>query len=175
MASEMNYVWGSEAILWGNEVTDKYTMKLLKPNAGRFGCLSLQYHEEKDESWTIMVGEVWALLVIDGLVCTKILKPGDFQNIPAKTIHRLMGLAQHVRVLEASSLDKHAADTNKPKDVTRLDCVFGRESIDYEDQEIVQTCLKYTEEAIEYFIKGVEPPQYHPERFSNLNLFSIDN
>jgi len=172
---EDSYVWGSEAILWGNEPTDKYTVKLLKPNAGRFGCLSLQYHEKKDESWVVMNGQVWALLVINDTVCTKILKPGDFQNIPAKTIHRLMGLTRHVRVLEASSLDEHAADKNKEKDVVRLDCVFGRESKAHHDPKIVELCLEYTEEAAQCFIKEEDPPQYHPELFMRLNLLCIDN
>ena len=151
---------------------DQYTVKILEPKVGRFGCLSLQYHNKKDETWVVIQGKVWALIVReDNTVCTKIMKAGDVQNLPAGMIHRLMGLTEDCRVLEASSLDAHAADKNAPKDVVRLDCVYGRHTENTIDPKITQLCKDYTEEAIMAVIKGEEVPEHNPERFADVNVF----
>ena len=166
------WVWGNERILWGQNSSDKYTVKILEPKVGRFGCLSLQYHDNKDETWVVIQGEVWALIVReDGTVCTKIMKPGDVQNLPSGMIHRLMGVTEDCRVLEASSLDEHAADKSVEKDVVRLDCVYGRHTKNSIDSKITNLCKKYTEEAIIAVINECPIPQYYPERFADVNVY----
>jgi len=166
------WIWGNEHLIWGNSPTDQYTVKILEPHVGRFGCLSLQYHNKKDETWVVLQGEVWALIVReDDTVCTRILKPGDVQNLPAGMVHRLMGLTEDCRVLEASSLDAHGADKSVPKDVERLDCVHGRDVEATIDPKIIETCVAYTEEAILAVIRDQPVPTYNSDRFADVNVF----
>lgn len=146
------YVWGSERILWGNSLSHKYTYKLLMPKVGRDGCLSLQSHKDKSETWLVVKGKVWSLTIKDWKIQTKILNEGDSLSIEAGTIHRLMGLTEGCIVAEASTPDRHAADKSITKDVTRWHCVFGREcsmppSGEYE-KELILAAIKLTEEAI---------------------------
>ena len=128
--------------------------------------MSLQYHHEKSETWLVLRGTAWALIVVDGVVCTRVMKPGDIQNLPTGTIHRLMGISSDVRVAEPSTPDRHAADKKVPKDVVRLDCVLGREcATPRNDAErvIVEQCRAVTEEAIVAIEKGKFPPEHTPE------------
>lgn len=128
------WVWGKETIIWGFDSSHQYTFKVLEPKKGKEGMLSLQYHHQKSESWYQLRGSAWALLVIDSVICTRILTPGDIQNIPTGTIHRLMALTDDCQVLEPSTPDKHAADKSLPKDVVRLDCILGRPISEPRDQ-----------------------------------------
>lgn len=157
------WVWGRELIVWGYDPSHRYTFKILEPKKGRQGCLSLQYHDEKSETWLCIRGTAWALVVADGKVCTRLMRPGDIQVLPAGVIHRLMGVTDDVQVAEPSSVDIHAADKETAKDVIRLHCVMGREAAparsEYE-KNIVRKCIEYTEEAIIAIEKGDLPVEH---------------
>ncbi len=159
---EDEWVWGKETLLWGYESEHAYTLKLLKPKKGRDGCLSLQYHHQKSESWYVLHGRAWALIIQDGEVITRIMQTGDFQNLPTGTIHRLMGLSDDVVVLESSTPDAHAADKTAKKDVVRLHCVHGRECESFDDPEkqaLVHKAIEVTETAISAINSGGCPAE----------------
>ena len=121
-----NWAWGKETIIWGSQPQDQYTFKLLAPKKGKEGMLSLQYHHHKSETWFQLKGIGWALVIVNNTVCTRLMYPGDIQNLPTGTIHRLMAVTDDCQVLEPSTPDKHAADKTAAKDIVRLHCVFGR-------------------------------------------------
>ena len=107
--------WGWE-LIWAE--TDAYVGKLLFIRAGE--ALSLQYHEEKHESWLVRegrarleLGEVGAeeLEAID-------IKAGDALRYPAHTVHRITAIDDTL-VLEVS--------TAHLDDVVRLEDRYGRE------------------------------------------------
>lgn len=159
-----DWIWGTETIIWGFESSHKYTFKVLAPKKGRLGCLSLQYHHEKSESWFQYTGIGWALLIIEDTVCTRLLRPGDIQNIETGTIHRLMGVTDDCRVLEPSTPDKHAADKSVTKDVVRLHCVLGREvspARDAKEVSLIEKAVLYTEEAIKSIESGSLPVEHN--------------
>lgn len=170
------WVWGTETIIWGFDPAHQYTFKVLAPKRGRDGCLSLQYHHEKSESWLQYRGTSWALLVIDGEVCTRLLRPGSLQNIPTGTIHRLMGVTDDCMVLEPSTPDKHAADKSVPKDVVRLHCTLGREvSAPRNDVEksIIDRAIEVTEEACRAIAQGQMPKEYNLDKLLGISGFEL--
>jgi len=106
---------------WGHELwwahTEKYVGKLLFISAGH--RLSLQYHEQKDETVYLQSGTL--VLVVDegaGLV-EKTLAPGESYRIRPGTKHRMVAVTDCV-VLEAS--------TPEVDDVVRLEDAYGRRS-----------------------------------------------
>lgn len=155
-----NWVWGNEILVWGFKPEHEYTCKILEPKAGRLGCLSLQYHLKKSESWVVLRGIVWALIIQDEVISTRIMRVGDIQNLPAGTIHRLMGFSNDAQVIEASTPDRHAADKTIEKDVKRLHCVFNR-PLDpvrnKKEQELVAEAIALTEDAISAYDSGSLP------------------
>lgn len=158
--------WGNELVIWGYSPEHKYTFKILEPKKGRAGCLSLQYHHEKSESWLCVRGIAWALVVVADQVCTRILRAGDVQNLPTGCIHRLMGVSDDVQVAEPSTPDRHAADKSAPKDVVRLHCVLGRDVAKARtpaEATIVTRAIEITEEAIAAIEKGTIPKEYNPQ------------
>ena len=159
-----SYIWGDEEILWGFDSSHKYTYKILKPKPGELGCLSLQRHEEKDETWLGISGLGWGILVdLDRrLIRTRLIKPNMHINIPAGTIHRLMGIDTSFAVAESSTLDEHAADKEKVKDVIRLDCIYGRECAkprNLLEEKAVKLCINFTKRAIKSIEKGSLPKE----------------
>jgi len=171
-----SWPWGSETILWGFKSDHQYTFKVLEPKQGRAGCLSLQYHHQKSESWFVLRGEVWALVVVDGIVCTRVMRPGDIQNLPTGVIHRLMGISEDAQVLEPSTPDLHAADKSQPKDVVRLHCVLGRDVSaprTPQEGELVRECVKITEDAIAAIEQGSQPEQLNDSRLIGATGFSL--
>ena len=157
-----HWVWGTETILWGFDPEHQYTFKVLAPKKGKEGCLSLQYHNEKSETWFQFKGLSWALVVVDESVCTRVLKPGDVQTIPKGAIHRLMGLSDDCQVLEPSTPDKHAADKSVQKDVIRLHCYLGREAAaprTEDEKKIVQRAIDISNEAIKAVERGELPQE----------------
>lgn len=168
--------WGNEIIIWGFDPSHKYTFKILEPKRGREGCLSLQYHHVKSESWLLLRGTAWALVAFDDKVCTRILRPGDIQNLGAGTIHRLMGVSDDVRVAEPSTPDAHAADKTAVKDVVRLHCVFGRPvtaARDEKERRLIERCIKVTEDAISQIEKGKVPEELNRELLNFHGAYSL--
>jgi mannose-6-phosphate isomerase len=109
---------------WGHELwfahTDRYAGKLLHVDAGH--RLSLQYHQDKDESSYLLSGR---LLLIQGnsadhLVESEIGPGGLWRNEPG-TVHTIEALEDSV-VIEVS--------TPEVDDVVRLDDRYGRETLD---------------------------------------------
>ena len=102
--------WGHE-IRWA--INEKYLGKILHINAG--SRLSLQYHEQKDE--TIYVMEGTAVVHLDGK--THILSSGDSLRIQPGQIHRFCAPDEcHVKLIEVS--------TPEIDDVVRVEDDYGR-------------------------------------------------
>ena len=106
--------WGWE-LVWAE--TETYVGKLLFIRAGE--ALSLQYHEEKDESWLVREGRVRIDLGAPGSELETIeVEPGAAFHLPPGTVHRLTAI-EDTLVLEVS--------TPHLDDVVRLDDRYGRE------------------------------------------------
>jgi mannose-6-phosphate isomerase len=105
--------WGSETI-WA--VTDQYVGKVLHIKAGQ--ALSLQYHNQKDETIHLLSGEMMYRVKIDGELRDVKLKAGEsYRNEPG-TVHQMEAVTD-CDVLEAS--------TPQLDDVVRLSDRYGRE------------------------------------------------
>ena len=106
--------WGWE-LWWAH--TDRYVGKILFIKAGE--QLSLQYHEQKDETIYIQEGEmVFIVDTQDGEGLRELhMKPGDAFHVQPGTVHRMRALTD-VLVLEAS--------TPEVEDVVRLEDSYGR-------------------------------------------------
>lgn len=170
------WIWGDEVIVWGYDPAHKYTVKIVEPKKGRPGCLSLQYHREKSETWIVLRGCVWGLLIIDGTVCTRLMRPGDIQNVDTGIIHRLMGVGDDAQVLEPSTPDRHSADKNIAKDVVRLHCVFGREVSkprDAAEAQLVAQAVTVTEAAIQAIEAGKLPLELNTELLRGRGAYRI--
>lgn len=161
---EDEWVWGREKIVWGFDPAHQYTFKILEPKVGRAGCLSLQYHHHKSESWLVLRGAAWILLIADGRVCTRVMRAGDIQNLPAGVIHRITSITADAQIAEPSTPDAHAADKSKPKDVVRLHCYHGRPVVPPRNEQegaLVREANQLTEAAMEEIAAGRTPPEHN--------------
>ena len=107
--------WGYE-LIWA--VTDIYVGKVLFVKAGE--SLSLQYHEQKDESWLIQSGRArieLGALGADSLAEEEIGPGAAFHYTPG-TVHRITAV-EDTTILEVS--------TPHLDDVVRLADSYGRE------------------------------------------------
>ena len=105
--------WGHE-LIWAH--TERYVGKLLHIKKGH--KLSLQYHNQKDETVHVQSGEM--IFQVDegqGLI-DKPMKAGDSYHIKPLTKHRMVAVTD-VDVLEVS--------TPELDDVVRLEDAYGRE------------------------------------------------
>ena len=106
--------WGWE-LVWAE--ADAYVGKLLFVRAGE--SLSLQYHEEKDESWLVQEGRARLELAAVGAELEAIeIAPGDAFRFRPRTVHRVTAL-EDTLVVEVS--------TTQLDDVVRLEDRYGRE------------------------------------------------
>jgi len=110
--------WGRE-VLWAH--TDKYAGKILHINEGE--SLSLQYHEEKDETIYVLDGKMVFTYrqshSVEGIEELRItLRAGEKVSIPPRVIHRMEAVYGPVVLLEVS--------TPELDDVTRLSDRYGR-------------------------------------------------
>ena len=107
---------------WGHEIwwarTERYVGKILHVKKGE--CLSLQYHNVKDETILLQSG----LLLFEtrpagqeGELRKVEMKPGDVFHITPGTLHRMTGL-EDCDILEVS--------TPELDDVVRLEDRYGR-------------------------------------------------
>ena len=105
---------------WGYEIvfahTDRYVGKILHVEAGQ--ALSLQYHEEKDETLYLAAGEVELLVEEDGEMVRHDLGPGESYHIPPFTKHRMVAGPEGCDLFEVS--------TPELDDVVRLEDRYGR-------------------------------------------------
>jgi len=110
--------WGYE-IIWAE--TNHYVGKILHINPNE--QLSLQYHEEKEETIRVLNGTMGLVTVEDyGTLMenrhTKELQPGENYHIAPGTVHRYISLGSHVDILEVS--------TTQLDDVVRLEDNYNR-------------------------------------------------
>jgi mannose-6-phosphate isomerase-like protein (cupin superfamily) len=107
--------WGYE-LIWA--LTDDYTGKLLHVNAGH--SLSLQFHNEKDESWLVYAGRAKIELgeVGKAVLAEEVVGPGAAFHYRPGTVHRITAL-EDTTILEVS--------TPQLDDVVRLEDAYGRE------------------------------------------------
>ncbi len=106
--------WGWE-LIWAH--SELYVGKLLFVRAGH--ALSLQFHNEKDESWYVHEGRAELELGAAGetLFDTEIVSPGMAFRLRPGTVHRLQAL-EDTLVLEVS--------TPHLDDIVRLEDRYGR-------------------------------------------------
>ena len=105
--------WGYE-IHW--DVTDRYVGKILHIEAGQL--LSLQYHEQKDESIYVLRGRmIFRYRNEQGELVDREMIAGEAQHVPTGLVHQFEAL-EHSDVLEAS--------TPHLDDVVRLKDRYGR-------------------------------------------------
>ena len=112
MIQRVDKPWGHE-IIWAR--TEDYIGKKLFIRKGH--KLSLQYHNEKEETIYLHSGEMLFTVEQDGRLVVKTLRPGDEHHIPRGTRHR-MEAVQDCVVFEVS--------TPQLDDVVRLEDAYGR-------------------------------------------------
>jgi len=104
---------------WGYELifakTDRYVGKILHITKGE--CLSLQYHEIKEETLYVVDGELLLTVEQDGDRREVTLRKGEAFHIPPRMIHRMEAIA-----------DTDVAEVSTPEldDVVRLEDRYGR-------------------------------------------------
>ncbi len=106
--------WGHE-LIWA--LSDIYCGKVLFVKAGE--SLSLQYHEEKDESWLIQAGRARIELgAVGEPLVSEVVGPGAAFHYRPGTVHRITAV-EDTTILEVS--------TPHLDDVVRLEDSYGRE------------------------------------------------
>jgi mannose-6-phosphate isomerase len=104
--------WGYE-LIWAR--TDRYVGKILHVEAGH--VLSLQYHNLKDESIYVLVGEIILRLEQGEKLRERRMKQGEAFHIEPKLVHQFEAVVAS-DLLEAS--------TPEIDDVVRLKDRYGR-------------------------------------------------
>jgi mannose-6-phosphate isomerase len=104
--------WGNELVFAENE---RYVGKILHLEAGH--CLSLQYHERKDETLYVLEGEVTLEVEIEGEMRQMPLREGEAYRIRPRVRHRLRA-ERSCDIVEVSSPELD--------DVVRLEDAYGR-------------------------------------------------
>jgi len=104
---------------WGYELhwakTDRYVGKIIHVNKGH--ALSLQYHNQKDETIFLWSGKLLFEIEIDGKLTAREMRPGEAVHVTPKTVHRMTAI-EDSDILEASTPELH--------DVVRLEDRYGR-------------------------------------------------
>jgi mannose-6-phosphate isomerase len=106
--------WGYE-LIWA--LTESYCGKVLFVKAGH--SLSLQYHEQKVESWLVQSGRASIELGTtgDAVLTEQIIGPGETLHFPPGTVHRVTAI-EDTTILEVS--------TPHLDDVVRIEDAYGR-------------------------------------------------
>ena len=104
--------WGYE-LIWAQ--TDRYVGKILHVRAGHI--LSLQYHNEKDETMYVLSGQLLLRIREGDETVTRSFKAGESAHIPPGLIHQIEAV-EDSDVLEAS--------TPELDDLVRLEDRYGR-------------------------------------------------
>lgn len=105
--------WGYE-LIWAK--TDRYVGKLIHVNKGH--ALSLQYHNQKDETIFLFTGKLLYEYQEDGQMVQREMQPGDRIHVPPPTVHRMTALEDS---------DIFEVSTPELDDVVRLEDRYGRE------------------------------------------------
>jgi mannose-6-phosphate isomerase-like protein (cupin superfamily) len=104
--------WGYE-LIWAH--TDRYVGKILHVKAGH--VLSLQYHNQKDETMHVLSGELILRTQEEGELVARPFKAGETVHIPPRLIHQIEA------VLDSDVLE---ASTPELDDLVRLRDRYGR-------------------------------------------------
>jgi len=104
--------WGHELVFAENE---RYAGKILHLEGGH--CLSLQYHERKDETLFVLEGEVSLSVEVNGEMKEILLRRGESYRVRPGVRHRLRA---------ESSCDLVEVSTPELDDVVRLEDAYGR-------------------------------------------------
>jgi mannose-6-phosphate isomerase-like protein (cupin superfamily) len=106
--------WGHE-LIWA--LSERYCGKLIFVKAGC--ALSLQFHNEKDESWLVQSGKAKLELGEAGqrILHEEVIGPGAAFRYRPGTVHRVTAL-EDTTILEVS--------TPELDDVVRLEDLYGR-------------------------------------------------
>ena len=116
-AQEQPKPWGFEQIFAG--LDGMYVGKIIHVNAG--GSLSLQYHEHKEETISLISGTAEIQYGQVGGELTEVtFGPGDTIHLPAGAVHRVTAVTDIV-FAEASTAPPGWRD-----DVVRLQDAYGR-------------------------------------------------
>lgn len=106
---------------WGYELhwakTDRYVGKLIHVNAGH--ALSLQYHNQKDETIFLWSGRLKFEIGDKNHLTTREMAPGEAVHITPGVIHRMTAISD-CDIFEVSTPELH--------DVVRLEDRYGRTS-----------------------------------------------
>lgn len=105
--------WGYE-LIWAK--TDRYVGKLIHVDKGH--ALSLQYHNQKDETIFLFTGKLLYEYQEDGQMVQREMQPGDRIHVPPPTVHRMTALEDS---------DIFEVSTPELDDVVRLEDRYGRE------------------------------------------------
>ena len=107
--------WGHE-LIWA--LSDTYCGKVLFVKAG--AALSLQFHNEKDESWLVQSGRARLELgdVGQRVLNEEVVGPGAAFRYQPGTVHRVTAI-EDTTILEVS--------TPQLDDIVRLEDLYGRE------------------------------------------------
>ena len=104
---------------WGYELhwakTDRYVGKLIHVNRGH--ALSLQYHNQKDETIFLWSGKLLFEIEENGTLVGREMSPGEAVHVTPKTIHRMTAI-EDADIFEVSTPELH--------DVVRLEDRYGR-------------------------------------------------
>ena len=104
--------WGHELVFAENE---RYAGKILHLEGGH--CLSLQYHERKDENLFVLEGEVSLSVEVNGEMREIALRTGQSYRVRPGVRHRLRA---------ETACDLVEVSTPELDDVVRLEDAYGR-------------------------------------------------
>lgn len=99
MPTTIDKPWGNEIIL--TETGLSYTLKILNIKAGQ--NLSLQYHDDKTETLSLISGQcniLWGKTI--DTIKTELMVPNFGYTIKPKIVHRLMAITDSI-IIEASN------------------------------------------------------------------------
>lgn len=104
---------------WGYELhwakTDRYVGKVIHVNKGH--ALSLQYHNQKDETIFLWSGKLLFEIEVEGRLIGHEMLPGEAVHVTPKTVHRMTAI-EDSDIMEVSTPELH--------DVVRLEDRYGR-------------------------------------------------
>jgi len=116
-AQRQDKPWGHEQIFAAAE--GKYVGKIIHVTAGQ--SLSLQYHEQKDETICLISGSAEIQYgPVGGDLTARQFGPGDTIHLPVRSVHRVTAITDIV-FAEAST-----APPGWREDVVRLEDSYGR-------------------------------------------------
>jgi len=93
--------WGYEKWIENN---DKYCMKLLHCEDGKWSSKGkFHYHEQKDETFFVVSGELKIEVEIDGVIRTFLLIEGNSFRVKPGVKHRFMSMGDDCDFIEAST------------------------------------------------------------------------